>query len=332
MKRWRRVPWKRNIRFLPKAILDKVKGFPTDSCVVSCVVKIPSEQIKTGTYKHLKLCWPEEGLKYEPRVMPLPAMGKYSHINAYGLIVVRKDLGLKDDAVTFEAPNYGDWDKGSHTMEFWFKKYQRDFVGPKQLEILVEHLGEDVRSAAQVFKFTVDEVLQRNKSKFRDSLFGNANLLQENVGNYDAFPSTASTEEYLKTLYVNWEILPPGEREDNLKRILSNIRDDNPRIREKIAKRYDYLAGLKPKDFVRGTNGFRSYFGARFADDLVVFENIDYGNAIYVMFEDWQELSQKSRLELLSGTGARFIRIPHIEAWKQKLKKIVDEGLAQKAA
>jgi hypothetical protein len=197
------------------------------------------------------------------------------------------------------------------------------------LEILIEHLGEDVRAVAQTFKFTVDEVLQRNKRKFRDSLLSAVNLLQENTGNYDVFPSGAPVEEYLKTLYVNWEILPPGEREDNLKRILSNIPQDNPRVRERIIERYDFLAKLHPQDFVRGTNGFRSYFGARFAKDLVAFENVDYGNAIYVMFEDWEELSKRSRIELLSGTGEGFVRIPHIDGWKTKLTKLIQEVMAK---
>lgn len=329
MKRWRHVPWKRNIRILPRAILDKVKGFSTNTCVSACVVKIPTDTIKSGRYRHLKIEWTQKGLKFEPRVVPIPEMGKYSHRNVYGLILVRKDLGLMDDSVSFESPNYGDWGKGSHTTEFWYKKYQRDVVGPKLLEIHVEHLGEDVRATAQTFKFTVDEILQKTKRNFRDLLLTNLNLLQENTGNYDVFPTDAPIEEYLNTLYVNWELLPPGEREGNLNRILSNVPADNPRIRERIVERYDFLARLNPQDFVRGTNGFRSYFGARFADDLVAFENIDYGNAIYVMFENWQRLSQRSRVELLSGTGEGFIRIPHKDGWKTKLIKVIREWRAE---
>lgn len=325
MRHWRRVPWKRNIRIIPRSVLDKVKGFSTDTCLASCVAKISTDEIKAGRYRHLKMRWTETGLEFEARVLPLPEMGKYSFINVYGFTLVRKDLGLMDDSVSFETPNYGDWSKGSHTVEFWYKKYQRDYVGPKQLEILIEHLGEDVRAAAQTFKFTVDEVLQSKKRTFRASLLSNLNLLQENIGNYDVFPSGATIEEYLKTLYVNWEILPPGEREDNLNRILTNVPHDNPRVRDRIVERYDFLAGLKPQDFVRGTNGFRAYFGARFANDLVAFENIDYGNAIYVMFDEWQQLSKRSRIELLSGTGEGFVRIPHNQGWKNRLTNVIRE-------
>ena len=56
-----------------------------------------------------------------------------------------------------------------------------------------------------------------------------------------------------------------------------------------------------------------------FADDLVVFENIDYGNAIYVMYEDWQELSQKSRVELRASQD-NFTRIQHTKHWKYRLR------------
>ena len=89
---------------------------------------------------------------------------------------------------------------------------------------------------------------------------------------------------------------------------------------------------VKPQAFIQGTSEFRRYFGAQFADDIVVFENIEYGNAIYVMFEDWQLLSKKTRIELLSAEERQFVRIPHTRTWKLKLRDTVEAGIRKRKA
>ncbi len=85
-----------------------------------------------------------------------------------------------------------------------------------------------------------------------------------------------------------------------------------------------FFMTLEPQKLVFGTSGFRRYFGALMRDDLVVFENIEYGNAVYVMFEEWEELSKKSRIDLLSGKyGESFERVLHTSGWKSKLRSII---------
>ena len=69
---------------------------------------------------------------------------------------------------------------------------------------------------------------------------------------------------------------------------------------------------------------FVRYFGAKYADDFVVFENLRYGNALYVMFERWQELSQRSRIDLLKGDHEGFERIEHREGWEDRLEAMVE--------
>jgi hypothetical protein len=42
------------------------------------------------------------------------------------------------------------------------------------------------------------------------------------------------------------------------------------------------------------------------------------------MFEDWEQLSQKSRLELMSGQyGRGFERIVHTGEWKQRVERLL---------
>jgi len=95
----------------------------------------------------------------------------------------------------------------------------------------------------------------------------------------------------------------------------------------------DFLASLKPEKMVYGQSGLHRYFGAMLADDLVVFENVEYGNAAYVMYDDWHTLSQKSRTELLSGKhGDNFERVIHAGEWKNRVRFLIEARLQKKAA
>lgn len=72
-----------------------------------------------------------------------------------------------------------------------------------------------------IVKFQVADVLNQSHPEFKDLLFFNLNLLQENVGACDVFKADAGLPEFLGTIAVEWEILPPGDREGNLAKILS---------------------------------------------------------------------------------------------------------------
>jgi len=89
--------------------------------------------------------------------------------------------------------------------------------------------------------------------------------------------------------------------------------------------RLEAMERLKPQGYIAGTNEFLRYFGAKFEENLVAFENLNNGNAIYVMYEDWQTLSQRSRIDLLKGPREGFERIVHQDGWKKRLAAFVRE-------
>ena len=66
------------------------------------------------------------------------------------------------------------------------------------------------------------------------------------------------------------------------------------------------------------------YFGAKFGDNIVVFENIDYGNALYILFDNWQEISQMSRIDILKRHEKDYFRIIHKNGWFSKLKHYIN--------
>lgn len=311
--------WQKNFRSLSPNIISQVNRAQKDDMVVACSHKIRLADIERGVYAHLGIVLVDSELRFPEQIVPPTEVGNYSKRNRQGREIVHRDEPKIEKTWSIETPNYGDWTKGTHSIDFSRDVYQRSYEHPRDLSIRIDHLAHDIRADVHVFKFTVDEVLNRTISSFPDDLLFNINLLQENIGNHGVFESDATHEEYLRTLYVHWEILPVGERDETFTRILSGVRSSDPRVHAQLKERYEYLQSLRPTSFIRGTNGFRNYFGAMFADNLVIFENIDYGNAIYVMYENWQELSQKSRVELLASQQS-FKRIVHTRHWKQRLR------------
>ncbi len=322
--------WKKNFRALPEEILAKIDELKDDDFTVSSVKRIPEADIAAGRYAHLGLVMKDGVPVFLSEQIPNARNGKFSRINAEGVELVLKDKPKVSKIISIESPNWGDSYNGTHTVDFVRDVYQREWFAPKELTLQIEVLGEEMKAEkTYIVRFGINEVLSRKSSRFRKSphlkndLFFDLNLLQENVGAASIFPSGATRSDYLKTVFVTWEILPPGEREETIAKILGGFKSPSAEIRKKIEARYALLMKLKPDAFISGTSGFSRYFGAKFSDSLVVFENLEYGNAIYAMFEDWETLSKLSRVELLKGSRTGFERIVHAEGWEKRLIELV---------
>jgi hypothetical protein len=320
---------KKNLRLIPAHIAQKVADMQGRDIVVASTRALRLTEIVGGEFAHVGIEWANDRVTFPSSVIPLPEAGRYSTRNVDGQVIVRRDLPMVTKTFTAEAPNFGDWSLGSHDVYWDRDVYQRENEAPKLWEIGIELLREDNddEEPRHVFKFQVNAVLRSGSEGFDAELLYALNLLQENVGAVGIFAADSTREDYLKTVTVGWEILPPGERDDIIVKILGRMRNPSDEAKERIAERYDVLASLKPTAYIAGTSGFQRYFGAKFAENLVVFENLEYGNAIYVMFEDWEHVSQQSRLQLLKGDDSKFVRIVHAKGWKTELKTLVQERL-----
>ncbi|MEX0693716.1 MAG: hypothetical protein WD075_04655 [Rhodospirillales bacterium] len=320
----KKIVWKQNLIKVPSSVLTKFERAVDHEWVVGTVKKIPAADIDFGMYEHLDIRFRDGVLDFPGRVLPNPAVGRWSKTNVDGKEIVRKDLPMYPKTFAFEAPNWGDFSSGTHTVYNERMVYPRDLIPPKYLDIVIDLIDEQQTSSgtAYAFRFSVDEVLHRFSNTFHDDLLYNLNILQENTGRSDIFASSATIEEYRSTVMINWEILPVGKRDENLHRILKGVRSES--VARVAIERYDILERLRPTHIIKGTSGFSRYFGAKFADNLVVFENLNTGNALYVMYEDWEELSKKSRTELLKGDRDGFERVVHTKGWKTTLENLIE--------
>ena len=311
---------KKNIRKVPRETLRRIHSFELDDIVVACVKRLKQDEL--SRYASLGIDLVNGAITLPQPFVPKPSAGSYSKANVEGKDILLKHLPKITRTDSWETPNWGDWSKGSHTHSTTRLVYQRDFLPPKEVELSIELL-ETRPDNEYVLKFSVDQVLSRRSSTFDMDLLYNLNILQENVGGADVFPSAATLAEFMATVRVDWEILPPGAIDEVVKRILLGKRRISDDQRKNMEERLKVMARYKPKSFIAGTSGFLRYFGAQFEDDLVAFENLTYGNALYVMFEGWESLSRRSRVELLKGPRDGFERIEHRDGWVQQLNAIL---------
>jgi hypothetical protein len=321
---------KKNLRKIPTDIIEKLRTIKSKEIVVGCAVKFKSTMLSSGKLKHLGITLTNKGLLLPISIIPSASQGKYSSQNVNGVEIVRKDLPKEQHYNIVESPNWGDDYKGTHTVELPYEKYPREFKFPLELEIVMKCNNTKSNQAEYIIAFKVNEVLERKRRNFKDKLLGNLNLLQENIGSCGVEAAEVELNKYEKSLNVSWEILPPGTREETIERV---FKGKSPTVDEKnvAGDRYDFFMSLKPKRLVFGSSGFRRYFGALIEDDLVVFENIQYGNAVYILFDNWKESSKRSRLDLLSGKyGRNFERVIHNSGWKKEIRTIVKGKQAEK--
>jgi hypothetical protein len=108
-------PWKKNLRQVPNAV--RIKGANVaDSLIVATTKKISTAAIRQGLYDHLSIRLGVDGIEFESSVVPAPDVGRYSGRNVEGWEFARKDLPKIAKSFYMEAPNFGDWSNGSHTV------------------------------------------------------------------------------------------------------------------------------------------------------------------------------------------------------------------------
>ena len=314
---------KRNIRVIPKNVYSKLKRLG-NTVVAGTSIAITESQLKNGMLEHLGIYYDNGVNAYEASVIPDPLQGKYSLKNVFGEEIVRRDLPKETHYTEIESPNWGDSSNGTHTVRLPHEKYPRDIIPPKLIAIEINH--KQSSGSHFIFNFRVTRILEKKSSTFDDDLLFDLNLLQENLGKCGVENADKPISTYADTLIVSWDIFPPGSKEEVLSRIFrgKNITPDKKNVAE---NRYDFFMSLEPKKIVTGNSTFSNYLGAMLADDLVVFENIEYGNAIYILYDNWDEISKLSRIDLLSGrAGNNFDRIIHSGNWKDEVRKKVATG------
>lgn len=322
---------KKNLLKIPGFIQNKLDHIQSNEVIVATTVTLSEEEILTGIYPALGIKLDSGELEFMTEQIPSKEFGRYCTRNNIGRTIVRKDLPKVNKTIHLgERPIFGDWSKGSFSLDVSRKVYQKETEKPRGYRLGIELLVEELLDSQRlfVFKVSVLDSLDKEDLGFKYEFLYQLNILQECIGKADVFAANSANEEFLRVRTINWEIFPPGERDQDLVRIMSNLRKVTPEIKKELTEKYDFLIGLNPQELLVGIHGLRGYFGAKFSDNLVVFESLKYGHAIYVLYEDWQELSKLSRSEIIQLPDERFDRIRHTIGWKNKLSSLIKNKAA----
>lgn len=308
---------KKNFNSLPERIKAKLSTYKENLIEVCCVEIVNDENI--DNYKHLGISITDKNISIKNNsLLPDASNGRYSKYNVKGRVIVRKDLPKITKSMPYELQDWrGNWHSGTYPK----KVYQREFWEPKFLHLelsLIKQVNDNF-----LVKISVG-ILDRTEEQFKSELLFRCNLIQECVNNCDIYQAKCTQDDYVKTAFVDWEIFPPGELSNE--QIYNSIPDNaNKPTQEEFNERMDVIKEANPIEFIQGKGQFKSYFGAKFSNGKVVFENIYWGNALYVVHDNWEEISKQPRSELIkiSNNNNNFTRIVHSKHWKENFKKAI---------
>lgn len=124
------------------------------------------------------------------------------------------------------------------------------------------------------------------------------------------------------TRRVNWRLLPPGTSWTELQPLLEvtvrNLRSD---LHRAVATRKLHdIHRFNPDLVVVGEGGFNRYVAFCFKSrGFVVLESIEPNNATYILGNDWEQVSQMSKGEILAE-NLHLARFVHGRAWRAELE------------
>lgn len=301
---------------LSKAVQRELESAKGSRVVVAAVLNITSETV--SRFRNLGLHSADGRIQAgEPAPPPL-SCGLYARRNIEGWEERRTDLPKGKREISSWAPS---WNSGSyHLVSREIDAYPVDYHPARLLTIsatVLEHLVEGA-----LVRFRVDQPLDKGGESFSTDLQFNLRLLREAVGDAHVFDADLSDEEFARIQSVDWELLPKGSAERVLARLGGHKEVDPERL--KVAtERLRVLDRLDHDGYVVGSGRFARYFGAKFGDRLVALENLEYGNALYVFEENWEQLTQLSRTNLIRRRDPSVHRIPHLPGWQSVIRKLV---------
>ena len=276
-----------HFRRIPDYIEQELRNIQEQHIIVATIINIPKSDIDRGIYSHLGIKAVEGEVQYPDILYPDELAGLYARRNRDGIVWTLKNLPKVIKTFSFDSPNFGDPDKGYHTTYIDREVYQRRFEPPREWAIsirLVNQDDENVRIKVQISAF-----LDRQHPDFRSDLFFAINLLQEQCRDCHVFRANISDEELARITAVSWEIFPPGTMDRAFSTITTRLRVPSPQRQREIENRANALARLHPTEYIVGSGMNSHYFGAKFGENIVVFENIDYGNAIYIICSGYKK-------------------------------------------
>jgi len=296
--------------------LDRYLGFLENNSNIVIGTRIDPN----NTEKLVEIGFPKDA-NIGDSVLPSASLGRVSEFNAEGKHIPQKHLP-KETAyrqIEWHWEEYnGPYDRTpqSRILDVPYERYPRIFKPPPSIELSIFNTvtGEtELVAQQQQYNDQNKEIITHTINMFLE-IFGECQIFSEDMTDIIQAP----------TRRLNWRVLPPGRRpweqlEEELKSIIDNVTVGNKPV---ILDRLRTINEFGPDFAAVGTGGFRGYVIMGFQErNLYVCESIFYGNATYIFDERWEELSQKTKAEILDN-NLQTDRIIHLaKSWKHRIIK-----------
>lgn len=314
--------WKKGFRKIPSKIASEIQNLESQNAKVLAGKLVSRNEVEDGVYEHLNLNLDSLVIGNSWELIPPEGSGLVSKRNSNGWEVVRKDLPKFRKYFYQDIPIYGDGARnGWTTAAIPREVYERDEYPPYLFNIEVR-VQEQVPDGRFGVVFSIDEVFATAADGFEEDLLFALNLLQENTGVSGVVG--AENPDFVFTSELDWELFPPGDIEAVVDALSTGRRAVSPDV---VRERLELFEQFQPTEYLKGLGGNDHYIGAKYADDLVVFENMKYGNALYVLYQNWLEHSRRPRSELLKLKGSQFDRVIHSAGWETKFAVLMQTEL-----
>ena len=243
------------------------------------------------------------------RVLP-QGLGSVSKRNSDGYDIVYRDRPKESYVVSFMAPG---WHNTRHWVHITRWRYPRKHIDGYEIELTLMRIDDKLYAVSPELIHTSSEG-DRNKHVL--------NLFLELFGDFELRKKELSAVyEALKITRVNWTMLPVGEypfsrleEEGYLPR--NNKTETVYRHTDEVIRRYN------PSECVIGNGGFTGYIAFVFPDrNITIMEHYRLGNATYVFDMSWEELSKKTKAEIM-GEDLAIARIIHTKGWTHSMNEL----------
>lgn len=254
------------------------------------------------------------------RLLPSASLGRSAAINAEGWTEIHRDRPKETAYRTiiwrWQMRRGHGYEEASKPVDVPYRRYPRTLHSPFGMELALLPTAEGALIAAlpTLTKGRTPELQVITAINLLVEIFGECEVLTENLERFIAAPIR----------HLNWQVLPLGELpwarlEPHLRRATAH---KPGRTREIFAHRFSLLNSFRPDFCAVGRHGFNGYVVFGFPGrNFFLLESIHFGNATYVLGNDWERVSQLTKAEILDR-GLHQGRVLHTSEWDQQVRRL----------
>lgn len=246
------------------------------------------------------------------QVLP-SVIGRISNFNANGGNTIHKNM-IKE--TVYRQADIIDWRGNYHTVDIPYKRYPRTPILAPEIELVVitgANNQKMIRSPLLTKGVTFDSTITHIINLFLE-LFGECDTVQSNLLPVFNVPITR----------LNWSLLPPGNYpwsilRNNVQQAIGNVGANR---RHLIESRIELISNQNPNFVAVGNAGFRGYMVFGFQNkNFFILESLNRGNATYVFGQNWQQISQLTKEQILNQ-NLHLNRFVHSASWINQINEL----------